>query len=165
MHLRLTCAVLAVASMVLVCTAESHFFTTKEKMTYRQAQDYCQQVKYGHLTVITDESMQLEVTREMKRNKFKRVWIGLDRLHIDSDERNAEGGWQWKYGGSRKSFRKGGNSLVGEEFWGPLEPNNFRNHSERCVEMRDLPKNTDLSNWNDRPCWHLNNVICMQNLA
>lgn len=47
-----------------------------------------------------------------------------------------------------------------EQFWGDHEPNNFRRHNERCLEMRVLLKNTPDRNWNDAPCDHVNHFIC-----
>ena len=90
--------------------------------------------------------------KQMRDYRKLRAWIGLSRRFDvnDSDIKT----FRWEGEGNQ-------NKPVADH-WGPNEPNNFRNHKERCVEVRVLDKNTDLKNWNDAPCDRFNWFYCQE---
>lgn len=118
-------------------------------LNYTDAMKFCEEQE-GVLARVDSLAKQISTFSKVKKYNLRRVWIGLNRLAVDSDRKP----WIWKYHGYPDT------EVRHPVFWGPAEPNEFRNHSERCVEIRNLPKNTNTSNWNDRPCHHLNNVFC-----
>ena len=81
---------------------------------------------------------------------IRRAWIGLSRRFDVNDSDTKTFRWE---------DERNQNKTIGN-YWGPKEPNNFRKHKERCVEVRYLPKNTPKLNWNDAPCDHLNFFYC-----
>ena len=90
--------------------------------------------------------------KQMRDYRKLRAWIGLSRRFDVNDSDIKTFRWEGE-GNQNKSVA---------DHWGPNEPNNFRNHKERCVEVRVLEKNTDLKNWNDAPCDRFNWFYCQE---
>ena len=121
----------------------------KELKNFTEAQEHCR--KLGQQLLVPTNDLCVEnLFFQMLYLKIRRVWIGLSRRFDVNDS-------------DIKTFRWEGeqneNKPIGD-YWGPKEPNNFRKHQERCVEVRYLPKNSPKLNWNDAPCDHLNFFYC-----
>lgn len=129
-----------------------------KKMDYESALKFCKNPldDKTELLEINHMGQNAWIYSEMKKRGIKRLWIGYTRRRVIQDHLPKEH-WAWE-SGITATTRMAGQMT----FWGPGEPNNFRNHNERCAEIRDLPKNDELHNWNDRPCHHLNNFACMR---
>lgn len=132
-------------------SAQFHFYDEKY-LNYTDAIKHCQELK-GQLIEIDSEFRNKQVWNLMVQRGYSRAWIGITRHHIPNDRDTKTFYYQ--------SLRY---KRVTKAFWGAHydrnEPNNFRNHKERCVEIRTLQKNSPTANWNDRPCDHLNPAIC-----
>lgn len=114
-------------------------------LNYFDAQLFCEN-RNGSLPFIITDWQQRRLTANMKKEKLQRVWIGLNR-------HNKKGEWLWH-------TLENIDPKASVQYWGPGEPNNYENHDEECGEMRDLDKNNDTHNWNDRPCEDVNPFFC-----
>lgn len=153
--------VLCVSSVGHTQTAlDNHFVYFGDKVTYKQAHRRCWdyqregRVVNWELAKIyhsSDDTLLYNHLRATVASKgSNRAWIGVSRRRVESDVQTGA-----------DQFRYEDDKPVEVAFWGPGEPNNFRKHKERCVEMRLLPKNSaGKHTWNDRPCHHLNPFFC-----
>lgn len=134
---------------------DEKFVLVPRNMNYTEAIKRCKEMdRYGKkywLPIDITETENKDIYAFLKENDIDRAWIGVHRMMDKSDEKTQQF-FQEKQDGSVKPLEKG--------FWGPQEPNNFRKHKERCVEIRVLDKNSPTSNWNDAPCHRDNLVIC-----
>lgn len=140
------------AFVALVAAVQAFKITFSEKkMTYREAQAHCAK---DHTKVARIDSLekQIQLVEMMKKENVKRAWIGLYRASSPSNDR---GPWTWFFEGYPNLNISGY-----PQYWGVQEPNNFRNHNEQCVEVRDIPKANLTHNWNDAPCDHENYFYC-----
>lgn len=117
-------------------------------MTFKDAMRYCQARKKRMATPLSVED-NLHFLKKLKVLGSHRMWIGVHRLE-DKDDVPP---YSW-------TIHKLLQTQVPNEFWGPNEPNNYQNHTERCVEMRDLEKNKETATWNDAPCKRKNAFFC-----
>lgn len=115
----------------------------KINKSWHDGEKYCKELG-GDLLKIEEKVENKKLYRHLGVINYKRVWIGLNTSDKDRSV------YTWSKDSSKPA----------ETFWGPLEPNNFRNHNERCVEMRRLAKNDDYHNWNDAPCDRKYHFIC-----
>lgn len=115
---------------------------------YSAAVDYCKARRANLVRIQTPDDSLWHYGR-VQYVGAKRVWLALNRRTDTEDKKPYN-----------FVFEGYGNQRPVTEFWGPGEPNNFRGHQERCVEVRVLPKNTLTHNWNDRPCSSLNTFFC-----
>lgn len=143
------CIFLCVVAAVTVLTSGDMRLSNKV-LTYEGAVEECRRQK-ARLPEIDSLKRNIELYQAMKSLNLKRIWLGVTRHHIRSDAKP----WKWVYASKHEE-------AATVHFWGPQEPNNYLNHTERCVEMRVLSKNTDAKNWNDRPCHSLNHFYCLQ---
>lgn len=118
-------------------------------MKYVTAVKYCRLINMSLLAILK-ESKNEEIYEIMDIHNLTHIWIGVSRQHSDTDEKP----WNWEF------ERDPVNLPLKRTFWGPGEPNNFREHKERCVELRRLDKNTGISNWNDQICERKNPFLC-----
>ena len=116
-------------------------------MTFKDAMRYCQARKKRIATPMNEEE-NLNFLKKLRVLGARRMWIGVHRLGTAD-----EPPYQWV-------IHMRTRMLVPDEFWGPKEPNNYKNHSEQCVEMRDLKKNKGTATWNDAPCKRKNVFFC-----
>lgn len=121
--------------------------TFDRKRTYYDAAAFCK-AKNMTLISVTTELQSAHVFNCLYWKGHKRAWIGAHRRFDTVDEPPFE----FKYENGQK---------VVPDFWGPEEPNNFRKHAERCVEVRVLEKNNAKINWNDAPCVRRYPFVCM----
>lgn len=138
---------LILVTLAVLCASESRIELSQTAMNFRDATNHCLSMGMK-LLEIDSHSLNNQVYKMMRNEKgLRRIWIGIHRIE-DTDSRP----WNWIFASNKEP------STV--QFWGPEEPNNFRNHSERCVEVRLLSKNNEKSNWNDAPCSHVNQFFC-----
>ena len=140
---------------------ENSFVLLKQNVTYVQARDLCLEYKKVGVSKYWLASDITKVENEMLygqlvRRQVRRAWIGANRMFDVEDD-------SIKF--YKQEKERGGLIPIKTFFWGPEEPNNFRNHKERCVEMRVLEKNDGLRNWNDAPCSHRNWFVCRSERA
>ena len=128
-------------------TGKPNTYLNTNPLPYDEAVLFCRQIKM-RLLEIGKEIENKDLYKFMQDYNYKRFWIGL---HRRSDVNDSDTKTFWWNDDPEKPVLN---------FWGPLEPNNFRNHKERCVEVRMLAKNTPLNNWNDAPCDRKYNAIC-----
>lgn len=108
--------------------------------TYQEAVQFCEE-KGRELYLPRNAEENKQLFEKMKHDHVRRAWIGL---HVTPGTRN---------------FVDKDSVTAAPTFWGPNEPNN-NGGKENCGEMRVLDKNTDVKNWNDRPCDSLNPFYC-----
>lgn len=120
-----------------------------EPMSFEDAVNHCRNMNLSLLAILK-EAKNTEIYEVMNMNNLTKIWIGMSR---DKSAPTDEKPWIWKF--ERDPYMPLTNS-----FWGPGEPNNFRNRRERCVEVRVLPKNTPIKNWNDANCGIRNAFLC-----
>lgn len=138
------------AASIIAEAKYSHFFVDTA-MTYQDAVNHCRKADYDLLN-IESASKHAEALKGMRVRGARRMWIGLNRRNDTHDDLP----FQWSY--ERIPLQK-----VRVFFWGEGEPNNFRNHSERCVEILDRPNDpryTPTNNWNDQRCEFENPFMC-----
>ena len=134
----------------------SYFILIPHNYTYAIARKKCyawdkiSDRKFWLASNITERENAI-IYEYMSLMHFHRAWIGVNRIS-DKKDLNIRTFQQEREDGSLEPNVR--------YFWGPKEPNNFRKHKERCVEIRVLKKNTPRRNWNDAPCDHENVVIC-----
>lgn len=149
---------LALANVVFCLLNDDKFVYHPEKLTYMEALNVCNQSNL-FLLEIRNEWDNKEAYKFMEENNLRRMWMGWSRREKgDVYDKEPLRGWRWERGYNapeRNGIRV---------FWGPGEPNNYKNHVEWCGEMRHLTKNTPTKNWNDAPCDHLNPFICLVKL-
>ena len=108
-------------------------------MTFKDAMKICEsQNLYIGTPDIKGNNVNFMIIMRMRQ--VKRMWIGVHRMNDTS----AVPPYSW-------TTHKGAALSAEDQYWGPKEPNNLKN-LERCVEMRDLKKNSRFANWNDVPC-------------
>lgn len=130
---------------------EGDLYIFGERVTYEVAKKTCEEFNVKgksrfHLAFPINVEQSAFMYYVQQHHGYKSTWIGIE-------------------GGPDVKNRNWTNSLgrrVELSFWGPLEPNNFRSHNERCVEIRSLRKNTNTTNWNDAPCNHMNTFMCRE---
>ena len=120
-------------------------------MTFKDAMKICEsQNLYIGTPDIKGNNVNFMIIMRMRQ--VKRMWIGVHRMNDTNDVPP----YNW-------TVHKGAGLSGQVQYWGPKEPNNFRNHAERCLEMRDLKKNSEFANWNDAPCRRRNAFFCVPN--
>lgn len=129
------------------------FAVITDNVTAIEARSACESLKGQypgkyHLYIPVTLAENKKMYEMMKTANKGNFWIGV---FGDADPKNRN----WK--SSRGVLLKESNM-----FWGPREPNNFKHHDERCVEMRAIKKNDAAKNWNDTPCTHKNGFVCMK---
>lgn len=127
-----------------------------EPLTYNQAREVCRS-KNGILLEIRNKNANIAAWNFMKEKGIQRMWLGISRRRANNDA-FPKLNWVWEKGVSDDPLTDND----GTTYWGPNEPNNYKNHSEQCGEMRYLAKNNEVANWNDRPCEHLNPFVCIK---
>lgn len=125
----------------------SRFFV-KKRMNYIEALEHCK-VRNSRLVAIRTAEDSAFHFNQLKKEKVRRAWIAYNRRNDTVDEEP----YTFMYEGYSRQ-------MALKQFWGPKEPNNYKNHKERCVEVRVLTKNNATHNWNDRPCDHKNPFFC-----
>lgn len=118
---------------------------SEQTVTYSEAVAICQE-RNQTLLVPQSWSVNALLFEVLGIETSKRLWIGVQ-------------------GGPDPSHRQWVTTTnsplkTSETYWGPNEPNNYRGHNERCVEIRYLEKNKYNANWNDAPCDHRNLFLC-----
>lgn len=134
--------------LLFVTISHAAFRKSPIPMTYEDAMDMCES-KEGTLPFILSRKQQQRMIFKMRQENWDKVWIGLNRLK----GKPVKKPWDWTFH-MMPTFK-----LLGF-FWGPKEPNNYRDHNEQCVEIRLLDKNNETANWNDAPCENLNYFFC-----
>ena len=120
-------------------------------MTYQGAMDFCESLN-KHIATPKSKADDVNFMTIMRALQLRRMWIGVHRINDTNDVPP----YNW-------TVHKGAGLSGQVQYWGPKEPNNFRNHAERCLEMRDLKKNSEFANWNDAPCRRRNAFFCVPN--
>lgn len=142
---------LVLATTTVIIEAKySHFFVDTP-MSYEDALRHCRSADYD-LANVESAAKHSEVLKTMRMRGFTRLWIGVNRRHDTHD--NPPFNWHYE----RIPLQR-----VRVFFWAKGEPNNFRKHKERCVEILDRkgdPRYTDEYNWNDQRCEFKNAFIC-----
>lgn len=121
---------------------------SKDKKSFEDAAKDCQDQGLT-LPKIDSFQKQQKLYDLLMKSGERRLWIGLHR----KQSKGLDKGWKWHFQGYP-------NDNIDVQYWGPGEPNNYKNHTEMCVEVRNLEKNDIYHNWNDRPCHHLNKYFC-----
>lgn len=119
----------------------------REELSFDDAVEFCK-LRGARLLALFQEFRQRNLYRWMQKKEIHNLWISLNRRN---DTENTE---------PNKFYFEGYNlPSPNPTYWGPGEPNNM-NNNERCVEVRLLAKNSELSNWNDAPCSNKNQFMC-----
>lgn len=125
-------------SATIIANRATRYVLSKEAMNYEDALDYCSAWQFK-LVEIKNAAMNQEVNDLMASvTSPKRIWIGIKG--VDSD---------WRFDSN--------NEPVNTFFWSPGQPQNVSN-SDRCVEV--TRKDSDIKNWYDAPCDHVNQFYC-----
>lgn len=132
------------------------FLVAPTLMSHYEGALYCRR-QPGEYTLVLPRSLRessdlyhfIRTNKEIKRSPdtgVKRVWANGKRSYVDNKWRDDKGNPLDKH--------------LPDAFWHRDEPNNYKEHEERCLEMRELAKNNGTHHWNDAPCKRLNNVVC-----
>lgn len=136
--------------MTLFCVSVSGYIFVEQPKTFLQAVAHCRAANMELLAIRTTEQVQSTI-KTMESVGAKTSWIGITRLHIDSDQKP----WDWRY-------TRNNGKLLRDDFWMAGEPNNL-NNNEKCVEFVVIGQNYDTSNikrFNDGDCALKRPFIC-----
>lgn len=144
--MKLNAILLATTALLATAQATANFLIIHNRATFAKAKLVCDSMPQtkGLFLPVTPEDQE-NMYNIMKARHIRRAWLGFT---VDHEVKSA-------------ITRDMNGTIVNTTYYGPDEPNNYRDHNERCGQIRVLPKNNYTHNWNDAPCDQRSAFFCL----